>query len=79
MFPVGLRYHALHHLFPFLPYHNLGKAHARLMAQLPPGSAYHAVSCDSYFVAIANLWRAARGTAPQDSAISRWRLRNART
>src|SRR5678815_5327244 len=22
--PVGLRYHALHHLFPSLPYHNLG-------------------------------------------------------
>jgi len=27
--PVGLRYHALHHLFPKMPYHNLGIAHRR--------------------------------------------------
>lgn len=33
--PVGLRYHALHHLLPRLPYHSLGKAHARLAAALP--------------------------------------------
>jgi fatty acid desaturase len=79
MFPVGLRYHALHHLFPFLPYHNLGKAHARLVAQLPSDSPYHAVNCNSYFAAVANLLRAARRTLPQDSAIKFWRLRNART
>src|SRR5262249_6515549 len=29
--PVGLRFHALHHLFPAMPYHNLAKAHRRLM------------------------------------------------
>jgi fatty acid desaturase len=79
MFPVGLRYHALHHLFPFLPYHNLGRAHARLSTQLPASSPYHAVNRNSYFVAVADLWRAARGTAPQDSAITIWRLRKART
>jgi fatty acid desaturase len=78
MFPVGLRYHALHHLFPFLPYHNLGKAHARLSAQLPAESPYHAVNRESYFVAVADLWRSASKTAPQDSAIARWRLRNSR-
>lgn len=38
--PVGLRYHALHHLMPRLPYHNLGKAHARLAAALPPDHDY---------------------------------------
>ncbi len=38
--PVGTRYHALHHLFPSLPYHNLGKAHRRLMAGLPSESPY---------------------------------------
>ena len=27
--PMGTRYHALHHLFPSLPYHNLGIAHRR--------------------------------------------------
>lgn len=30
--PVGLRYHAAHHLFPFLPYHALPEAHRRLCA-----------------------------------------------
>ncbi len=39
--PCGLRYHALHHLFPGIPYHNLGIAHRRLIAQLPPQSPYH--------------------------------------
>ena len=39
--PIGLRYHALHHLLPMLPYHAMGDAHARLMRRLPPDSAYH--------------------------------------
>lgn len=39
--PLGLRFHALHHLFPHLPYHALGIAHRRLMQELPSGSAYH--------------------------------------
>ncbi|HEY8615650.1 fatty acid desaturase [Phenylobacterium sp.] len=30
--PVGLRYHALHHLLPRLPYHNMAEAHRRLVA-----------------------------------------------
>ncbi len=38
--PVGLRYHALHHLFPGMPYHNLHKAHLRLMAELPESHPY---------------------------------------
>ena len=39
--PVGLRYHAIHHLLPGLPYHALGEAHRRLTAALPSDSAYH--------------------------------------
>jgi len=39
-FPFSIRYHALHHLFPSLPYHNLGKAHAHLVAALPGDSPY---------------------------------------
>lgn len=33
--PVGLRYHALHHYFPGIPYHNLGAAYRRLVAEVP--------------------------------------------
>jgi fatty acid desaturase len=39
--PVGLRYHAIHHLLPGLPYHALGEAHRRLSAALPTDSYYH--------------------------------------
>ncbi|HWJ58400.1 MAG TPA: fatty acid desaturase [Sphingomicrobium sp.] len=42
--PVGLRYHALHHLLPGVPYHNLGEAHRRLCKELAADSAYHAAS-----------------------------------
>ena len=38
--PVGLRYHALHHLLPSMPYHALGEAHRRLSAHLGQGSTY---------------------------------------
>ena len=34
--PVGLRYHALHHLLPRVPYHNLATAHRRLVAAGSP-------------------------------------------
>jgi len=38
--PVGLRYHALHHLVPSVPYHSLAEVHRRLMAQLGDTSTY---------------------------------------
>jgi fatty acid desaturase len=40
LFPVGLRFHAIHHLLPGLPYHNLPEAHRRLLAQLPESAGY---------------------------------------
>jgi fatty acid desaturase len=39
--PVGLRFHAIHHLLPGLPYHALGEAHRRLSAALSQDSTYH--------------------------------------
>ncbi|MXO74953.1 fatty acid desaturase [Altererythrobacter aerius] len=43
--PVGLRYHALHHLLPSLPYHALAEAHRRISAhegaQATYGRAHH--------------------------------------
>jgi fatty acid desaturase len=39
--PVGLRFHAIHHLLPGLPYHALGEAHRRLSKALASDSQYH--------------------------------------
>lgn len=42
--PVGLRYHALHHLMPSIPYHALPGAHRRLVEALGGGSTYGKVN-----------------------------------
>ena len=39
-FPFAIQYHALHHMFPSLPYHNLSFAHNYLMKELPADSPY---------------------------------------
>jgi fatty acid desaturase len=59
LFPVGLRYHCLHHMFPALPYHALGTAHERLMAQLPADSPYRSTMRRGFVEAVAVLWRSA--------------------
>jgi fatty acid desaturase len=45
--PVGLRYHALHHYFPGIPYHNLGLAYRRLIASLPVSAGYREITSPS--------------------------------
>jgi len=54
--PVGLRYHALHHYFPGLPYHNLGKAYRRLMAALAQEAAYRDSTSPSLPASLSALW-----------------------
>ncbi|MFO0939314.1 MAG: fatty acid desaturase [Pirellulales bacterium] len=58
--PVGTRYHAIHHLFPSMPYHNLGIAHRRLMEGLPKDSIYRQTERTSLMGAIFELWQRAR-------------------
>jgi fatty acid desaturase len=60
LFPVGLRYHCLHHLMPSLPYHSLGIAHRRLMAQLPADSPYRRTVRTGFLETVGYLWRSAR-------------------
>jgi fatty acid desaturase len=53
--PVGLRYHALHHMFPGMPYHNLGAAHRRLSEELPADHPYHTCVYPSIWAALGEL------------------------
>ncbi len=53
--PVGLRYHALHHLMPRLPYHNLGTAHRRLVDALPADHVYREVEQRELIPALGRL------------------------
>jgi fatty acid desaturase len=53
--PVGLRYHALHHLLPGVPYHNLGEAHRRISRELDQNSPYFAANYRGLPKLVANL------------------------
>ncbi|AKH42594.1 fatty acid desaturase [Altererythrobacter atlanticus] len=55
--PVGLRYHALHHLLPSLPYHSLGEAHKRICARLGTESTYERASYGSMTVLVMRIAR----------------------
>jgi fatty acid desaturase len=58
--PVGLRFHALHHLLPRIPYHNLGEAHRRLTAGLPAGTSYSSTLHSGLTPAVTALLRRSR-------------------
>ncbi|MBX7166014.1 MAG: fatty acid desaturase [Pirellulales bacterium] len=57
--PVGLRFHALHHLFPSMPYHALGTANARLLEQLPADSPYRRTQSESLWGSLKELCQTA--------------------
>jgi fatty acid desaturase len=67
--PVGLRYHALHHLFPAMPYYNLGIAHRRLKAQLPADSIYHDAIEPTLWSAFATHVRNTRQAAREEAEL----------
>jgi fatty acid desaturase len=55
--PVGLRFHALHHFFPTLPYHALGAVHRQLTRELPASAVYRTTSEPALVSALAVLAR----------------------
>ena len=70
--PVGLRYHALHHLFPSLPYHALPEAHRRLMRELPSDSPYRQTESTGLLASLYELWQVAgKSSALQPTPIGR--------
>ncbi len=55
--PVGLRYHALHHFLPSLPYHSLGFVHRKLLAELPDDAPYRQTVHESVLAPLQKLWQ----------------------
>lgn len=55
--PVGLRFHATHHLFPDLPYHELGEAHRRLIQDHGENSLYGRTVCSGLLPVLNQLWK----------------------
>lgn len=59
--PVGLRYHALHHLMPSMPYHDLPEAHRRLARELGTGSTYEGANHPGMLVLVGRIARSTMG------------------
>jgi fatty acid desaturase len=59
--PVGLRYHALHHLMPSMPYHDLPEAHRRLARELGTGSTYAGANHPGMLTLVARIARSTMG------------------
>jgi fatty acid desaturase len=56
--PLGLRYHALHHLFPTLPFHAMPTAYRRLHGGLPADSVYRRSTGAGWFPTAVKLLQA---------------------
>ena len=59
--PVGLRYHALHHLMPSMPYHDLPEAHRRLARELGTGSTYEGANHPGLLVLVGRIAKSTMG------------------
>ncbi len=55
--PVGLRYHALHHLMPSMPYHDLPEAHRRLAREMGSGATYEGANHPGMLTLVARIAR----------------------
>jgi len=66
--PVGLRFHALHHVLPTVPYHSLGSVHRLLLAELPPDSPYRRTQERGIVAALRALLRQDRASLPSLTA-----------
>ncbi|HVP27657.1 MAG TPA: fatty acid desaturase [Myxococcota bacterium] len=64
--PVGMRYHALHHFMPSVPYHSLATLHRRLLAELPSAAPYRHTERKSILRVVAGLLGFGDGGALQD-------------
>lgn len=63
--PVGLRYHALHHLMPSMPYHDLPEAHRRLARELGVGSTYEGANHPGMFTLVGRIARSTMVKRPR--------------
>ncbi|WP_120077011.1 fatty acid desaturase family protein [Aurantiacibacter odishensis] len=59
--PVGLRYHALHHLVPSMPYHSLHEAHKRISAKLGDTSTFAEASHPGMIPLVGRIARSTMG------------------
>lgn len=63
--PIGLRYHAVHHLIPSMPYHSLHEAHRRITAHLGAGSTFDEASHAGMWPLVGRIARSTMGRPPQ--------------
>ena len=57
LFPFAIQYHALHHMFPSLPYHNLALTHNFLISELPANSPYRELTQPGWWSVARNMLR----------------------
>ena len=62
--PVGLRYHALHHYYPGIPYHSLPAAYNRIVSTLAVADEYRQMTSPGLPVSLAKLLKSGARKRP---------------